>query len=169
MSADYEPRGSIFLYPFSATIMSTTGPSNLFCVTAPSNSRVALRELRLGQHTEFGDAQAELLSIILLSGSTSIGGGTAITGVNNKRYSGAATAASSVTGPSTTLGSTTSATLVLADSFNVAAGYLYRPPPIERIEIGLSQRLIVHCPSTPNDPITLNGTLVLQELGMTPQ
>lgn len=169
MYADYEPRGPIFNYPFSATVLSTGGPSNFWNVTAPSGSRVALREIRLGQYTEFGDAQAELLSIILMTGSTAIGSGSLITGVNPNRYSGAPTAGSSVTGPSTTLASTASATLVLADSFNVAAGWYYRPPILERIVLGLSQRLIVHCPSTPNDPITLNGTMVLQELGQTPQ
>ena len=37
MVADFEPRGPIFYYPFSGTILSTTGPTDLWNVTAPSN------------------------------------------------------------------------------------------------------------------------------------
>ena len=160
--------GPIFTYPFSAHSLSTGGPSDLWCVTAPSNSRLTVREVVIGQYSEAGDAQAEMLSISFLTGSTSTGGGTAISGINVKRYSGAASAGSSVTGPSTTLSSTASAALVRSDSFNVAAGYRYYPVPDERIEIGLSQRLAIRL-STPNDGITINGTLVLQQTGQTPQ
>ena len=169
---DIEHGGPIFTYPFNATAVSSaaTGGYDLWCVTAPSNSRLAVREIRIGQYSEFADAQSELLSILLLTGSTGISaGGSVITGQNLKRYSGAATAASSVTGPSTTLASTASASLLLADSFNVAAGWYYRPPQvIERPVIGLSQRLLVRM-SGVNDALTLNGTLTLQELGQTPQ
>ena len=160
--------GAVYTYPFSATVLSTAGPTDLWCITAPSNSRVAIREIRLGQYTEFGDAQAELLSLQIWTGSTAIGGGTTITGLNVKRFSGSLTASSSVTGPSTTIASTTSATVVLADSYNVAAGWYYKPEPDERIVIGLSQKLFVR-QTTPNDAITINGTLVIQELGQTPQ
>ena len=95
-----EPGGPIFYFPFSATAISSavTAGYDLFCATAPSNSRVALRAIKLGQHTEFADAQAELLSLLIMTGSTApSSGGAPITGVNAKRYSGAATAASSVT------------------------------------------------------------------------
>ena len=166
-----EPGGPIFYFPFLATAISSavTAGYDLFCATAPSNSRVALRAIKLGQHTEFADAQAELLSLLIMTGSTApSSGGAPITGVNAKRYSGAATAASSVTGPSTTLASTASATLVLPDSWNVAAGFLYRPPALERIEIGRSGRLIVRMGAVA-DGLTLNGFMVLQELGQTPQ
>ena len=164
MASFFEPGGPIFTYPFSATALSTTGNTDLWCVTAPSAARLAIREIRLGQYSDFGDAQAELLSLLYWTGSTAIGGGTAITGQNYKRYTGAATAASSVTGPSTTLASTTSAAVVIADVWNVAAPYLYIPKPDERIILGIGQRFNLRI-STPNDPLTLNGTLVLQDLG----
>lgn len=159
-----EPSGSVFNYPFSAAALTTAGPNDLFCITAPSNSRVVVREIRLGQYSEFGDAQAELLSLTLMTGSTAIGGGTVIAGYNVQRHSGAPTAGSSVTGPSTTIASTTSASLALADSYNVAAGWYYKPPLKERIVLEPSTRLILR-QSTPNDAITINGTLVLQEIG----
>lgn len=159
-----EPSGPVYTCPFSATAL-TTNPYDLWCVTSPSNSRVAIREIRLSQYSDAGDAQAELLSLSILTGSTSISsGGTVISPVNVKRFSGNVSAGSSVTGPSTTLASSTSATLVMADCWNVQAPYLYMPAWADRIVLGLSQRAVIRI-TAPNDALTVNGTLVLQELG----
>ena len=111
-----EPSGPIFTYSFTAHTLSTAGPSDVFTVTASTASRVSVREIRIAQFSEFGDAAAELLSLQFLVGSTLIGGGTAISAVNVLRHTGAPTAGSSVTGPSTTLASTASAVLGLVDS-----------------------------------------------------
>lgn len=162
------PAGPIFRYAFESTAISSVGSWDLWCITAPTNSRLAIREVRLGQFTEFGDAQAELLPIQFLIGSTAIAGGAGLTGRNVRAYSGAATAASSVTGPSTTLASTTSAYASMQDSFNVAAGFYWRPPEDERDIIGLGQRFVVRI-GPANDVLSLRGTLTLQELGQTPQ
>ena len=160
-----EPSGPIFNYPFSAVALSTAGPVDLFCVTAPSNSRVAVRGIRWGQHMDFGDAQAELLPITFWTGSTAIGGGTVIAGVNVQRHAGAPTAGSSVTGPLTTLASTTSATVALTNSWNIATGFHYKPGDFrERIVISPGTRFVARS-GTPNDAFTLSGTLVLQEIG----
>lgn len=159
-----EPSGPVYTCPFSATALSSN-PYDIFCVTAPSNSRVAIREVRLAQYSDFGDAQAELISLSILTGSTSISsGGPVITPVNVRRWSQNTSAGSSVTGPSTTLASTTSATLVLADCWNVAAPYLYQPAWADRVILGLSQRALIRI-TAPNDALTVNGTLVLQEIG----
>jgi hypothetical protein len=166
MHPKLEPGGAIYTATFSATALSSGQSYDLYVLTAPSNSRVAIREIRLGQFTEFGDAQAEVLGILLMTGSTSGGGGATLTPRNIAAYTGALTASSSVTGPSTTLASTTSAVLRLADSWNVAAGWFYKPDLRERLILGLNQRVVLRLASTPNDPITLNGTIVLQELGM---
>jgi hypothetical protein len=160
-----DAQGPIYTYSFSATSLSSGGPNDVFCVTAPSNSRLLVRELILGQTSDFGDAQAEVLSVTMLAKSTAIGGGSVITAVNKHLYTTAGVAAgSSVTGPSTTLASTASAVLFRADTWNVAAGYRYYPVPDERPVIGLSQRFVVRI-STPNDGLTANGTLVLQQIG----
>ena len=159
-----EPSGPVFNYAVSASALTTAGPSDLFCITAPSNSRVAVREIRIGQYTEFADAQAELLPLLIMTGSTAISAGTVLTGVNVRHHSGAPTAGSSVSGPSTTVASTASATVLLADSWNVAAGFYWKPDPIERVIIEPSARFVVRT-GTPNDALTLNATLVLQEIG----
>jgi hypothetical protein len=162
--------GPIFTYPFSATALTTAGPVDLWCVTAPSNSRLAVREIRIGQYSDAGDSEAEMLSITFMSGSTAPSSGTAITGRNINRYSTAITPAAntSVVGPSTTLASTTSADLIFADSFNAMGGFRYYPVPSERFIIGLSQRFVIRM-TVPNDALTINGTLMVQEVGQFPQ
>jgi hypothetical protein len=49
----------------------------------------------------------------------------------------------------------------------VAAGWWYRPDNIERLVLNPAQRLVIRL-GTPNDAMTLNGTLVFQEIGKTP-
>jgi hypothetical protein len=162
-----EHHGSIYTYAFNAAALSTAGPSDLWVVTAPSDSRLAIREIEVGQYSDAGDAQAEMVPLLFMTGSTSTGGGSAITGLNVRRYSGAAapsTNGGSVTGPSTTLASTASATVIRPASFNVMGGFRYYPVPNERLIIGLSQRFVLRL-GTPNDPLTVSGVLTLQELG----
>lgn len=161
-----ESGGSVFTAPFSAVAL-TTNAQDLFFVTAPSNSRVAIREIRLGQYSEFGDAEAELLSLTVMTGTTSVAAGSTITPRNVRSHSGAPTAGTSVSAPSTTLASTTSATVRLADVWNVAAGWWYNPPVAERLVLEPSQKAVLRM-TAPNDAMTVNGTLVFQEIGKVP-
>jgi len=165
-AAFLEPSGPVFTAPFSAQTL-TTNDQDLFCLTASTDSRVVIREIRLGQYTEFGDAQAELLSLTMMVGSTAASSGTAITPRNVKTHTGAPTAASAVLGPSTGLSSTASANVHWADSWNVAAGLLYSPLPPERMVIQPGEIFNLRM-TAPADTLTLNGTLVFQEIGKVP-
>lgn len=164
--SNYDPSGPVYTAPFSA-IALTTNAHDLWCLTASSSSRVVVREIRIGQYTEFGDAQAELLSLTVLTGSTAPSSGTAITPRNVQGHTGAPSADSSVIGPSATLASTTSAVARFADAWNVAAGYLYAPLPAERLVLNPSQCMVIRM-TAPNDALTMNGTLVFQEIGKVP-
>jgi hypothetical protein len=67
----------------------------------------------------------------------------------------------------TTVATFTAGVLVLSDTFNVATGWQYNPPPEDMI--GVSQAnggLVVRFGSTPADSITFTGTLVAEELGL---
>lgn len=158
------PAGPIFSAAFSAAAMSSAGPSDLFHITASGNARVAIKEIRLGQYSEFGDAQAELLSLLLLVGTTSAAVGSTITPRNILRHTGAPAAGTAVSAPSTTLSSTASATMMIADSWNVEAGYWLCPAPRDCIVLNPGQRAVLRM-STPNDPLSLNGTIMFQEIG----
>jgi hypothetical protein len=163
-SYDLEPSGPVYHFAFENVTLSTAGPSDLFCITAPSNSRVVVREIRLGQFSEFGDAQSELLSLRFLFGSTSVSSGATVTGANVQRHTGAPSAGSSVLAPSTTVASSASAAGGLADSWNVAGGWYYKPEIVERPVLAPGTRFALR-QSTPNDAVSLNGTIVLQEIG----
>lgn len=158
--------GPVYKAAFSATALSTN-PTDLFCLTAPSNSRVRIREIVFGQYSDFGDAEAEILSVLVMAGSTAPSSGSAITPQNVERHSGAPTASSSALGPSTTLASTASAEVMIADVVNMAAGWAYRPDMDECIVLEPSERLAVQV-SAPADAITANGTITFQEIGKIP-
>lgn len=162
-----EPSGPIFRAPFSAQAISTN-PYDMWFFTAPANSGVMIREIRMDQYSDFGDAQAELISLQWMINSTSTATGTAIVGVNvmKQQTSGPAvlTAGTSVAGPSTAIGSTTSVTVEWAGAWNVAAGFLFLPHPMERLRLkpggtGMLRML------SPQDALTMNGTITFQEIG----
>lgn len=158
--------GPVFTAPFSAVAL-TTNAQDMFFVTANSSSRVVIREIGIAQYSDAGDAEAEMLSMSILVGTTSVAVGSTITPRNVLRHTGAPTAGTAVSAPSTTLSSTASAVLMLADAMNVAAGWKYLPAECERIVLEPGQKAVVRM-SAPNDALTVNGTLTFQEIGKVP-
>ena len=163
---DEHSGGAVYTASFSAAAL-TTNDQDLFFLTAPANSKVAIREIRLGQYTEAGDAEAELLSLTLMRGSTSAAAGSTVTPRNVRGHAGAPIAGTAVSAPSTTLASTDSAALILADAWNVAAGWWFNPPAAERPVIEPAQTMLLRM-SAPADAMTMNGTVTFQELGKVP-
>lgn len=155
-------RGAVYTVPIDGHAF--TGATDMFCVTASTNTKVALREIRLGQYTEFGDAQAELLPIRIITGSTDTSGGGGVTPANVEGHTGAPAAISAALAPSASLASTASATVRWADSFNVAAGFLYSPLPMERLIVEPGETVVVRV-GAPADSVTINGTLIFEEIG----
>lgn len=158
--------GPVFTAPFSAVAL-TTNTQDMFFVTANSSSRVAIKEINIAQYSDAGDAEAEMLSMSILVGTTSLAVGSTITPRNVLRHTGAPTAGTAVSAPSTTLSSTASAVLMLADVMNVAAGWRYLPAECDRIVLNPGQKLAVRM-SAPNDALTVNGTMTFQEIGKVP-
>lgn len=156
--------GMIFKAAFSAIAVSLA--QDLWEVVAPAASRVRIREIRFGQYSDFGDAQAEIISVLILRGYTVAGsGGGTITpaGAAGSIFTGAA--ASTVLRNNTTVASGGSPVTLLADCMNVAAGFLYRPPLEEMDWLEAAERYVVRI-TAPADPITMNGMLVLEEMGI---
>ena len=157
---------AIFVATFAAVAVSAA--QDVFEIVAPASSRLVIREIRLGQYSDPGDAEAEMLSVQIIRGYTTSGsGGASVTPVNFSPVSGAATATATVERNNTTVASTGTGALLLADSFNIMGGWRYYPVPDERIEVGVSQRLVDRI-SAPADSLTMNGTLVFEEVGKVP-
>lgn len=150
------------IYTATFAAQAVSAASDLWEILAPASTPVALREIRIGQYTDFGDAAAELISIQIIRGYTTTGsGGAAVTPVCLKPWNTNA-AGSTVKRNNTTVAQDGTGAVLLADTFNVASGWWYRPPAQEFIMLSAATRLVVRI-TAPVDSITMNSTLVFEE------
>lgn len=161
----------VFSAAFAAVAVGAAA-QDVFEILASATSRLRIREIRLGQYSDAGDASAEMLSVQIIRGYTTPGeAGAAVTPINLQPWSRAASA--SVARNNTTLAQNGSPQILLADSFNVQAGF-YWPggdDPGKRdnfddgyIYVNVNQLLVVRI-TAPADELTMNGTLIFEEIG----
>lgn len=169
---------AIFTAVFNA--VAVTAAQDVFEITAPATSNVLIHDIKVGQYTDFGDAAAEILSILVIRGYTVSGsGGTLPTPSNLKTAYQAGvlisrSADSVVEANNTTVANTGSTMTLIADTFNIQAGWSLRDvlslpdrnrDPKSGIWLAPSERLVVRI-TAPADSITMNGTLVFEETGI---
>lgn len=153
--------GIRYAVPFSA--VAVTAQQDFFEINASSTRSLILHSIYITQNSDAGDAQDEMLSVLIKTGATTSGsGGTAPT---PQPLGGSGTAQFTAEVNNTT--KATAGTIVTkhADSFNVRAGWYYRPTPEERIELLGGGRLTVELATTPADSLTMNGTAIVEEIG----
>jgi hypothetical protein len=153
--------GNLYKIPFTATL--TTNPYDVIGITAPNNSQVVLRELLIGAvSTASKDRYLHCRAHRLSSTSA------AITPVQLLPQTSPApcVAGSVVTGPSSGLVSTASATLIHTDSWSAAfQSYVYcQDDPAMRPRCDVSQRLHIRL-SAPSTALAIVGTATIQEIG----
>ena len=163
---------TVFTAPFSAIAVSAA--QDVFELVAPANMRVRMLEIDIGQYSDFGDAQAEILSLTIHTGHTVSGsGGDTITPVNVNPYGAAA---GSTVERNNTTEAITSGTLWWATAFHVQAGFLWSPledaprgVPMGRrhLLIKPSQRMVIRI-TAPADELTMNGSILFEEIGKAP-
>lgn len=163
---------------YSAVIngIAATAAQDIFEIVAPSDAKVRINRIFVGQYTDFGDAQDELIPIEVIRGyETGGSGGGTITPAPFNPYVGAASAV--VERNNTTVASDSGSDdidFIAGETFNVRAGYLWKAPDAlhfmtrqqwEETQLILkpSQRLVVNI-GAPADSITLNATLEFEEL-----
>lgn len=160
--------GNIYTACFNA--VAITAAQDVFELVAPANSRVVLRGVIIGQYSDAGDAQDELLSVLIIRGHGTTGsGGSAPTPTHVRGIAGAPAAGSTVAANNTTVATTGSGSpkTLIADTFDVRFGWRYAPEECERIILAPSDRLVVRI-TAPADSITTNGTLIFEEIGKMP-
>lgn len=155
--------------------VAVTAPQDLFGLVLSATSRVAICRIEVGQYSDAGDAQSELLAYTLKrfsAAATTGSGGTSPTARNTKGHSGAKAAITTVRVNDTTqLTGGTSQTLV-AGAFNVQAGLLYAPKygtedqVDERITIEAGDKFAVSLDSAPADSLTMSGVITFEEIGL---
>lgn len=156
--------GRFYSVPFSA--VSVSAAQDLFEVLAASGKPFWLHEIIIAQSSDYGDAAAEGLSILIkkATGSyTSGSGGSTVTPAKHLTNDAAA-------GPTAEINNTTQAsagsgalTTIRAEAFNVQAGWQYLPTPETRIQFLPTEACVVSI-TAPADAVTMSGTLVFEEL-----
>ena len=144
--------------------VAVTAQQDFFAVQCTASVPVRLISCRIGQSSDAGDAQDEMLRIRIQRGMTSdgSGGGTVTPRPVDVLVGG--TAASTVRINDTTPASGGTIHVLLADVFNVRAGWIYMPVPEERIVCAVSTRIAIGLLTTPADSLTMSGALAFEEI-----
>ncbi len=123
-----------------------------------------IHEVRIGQSSDAGDADAEMLRVSWFRTTTLGTTGTAIVGVGLEP--GFGTALSNSVSAGATL--STSLTLMGSEAFNVQAGWLWLPTPLLQITVpAVATEGVVWQLSGSLDIITLHATVVWEEFAIT--
>lgn len=145
------------------TIAAASGDYDLFEIVPAANKPVEVVALSLGNKSEIGDAQDEMLAYSIVRGNTTSSNGTSATPQPTDPSDGAASFTAETVG-STPATAGTSVTL-LADTFNVRAGLMLVLPPEMRPKVSQANTgLYVRLTTAVADDLTLSGTLWVREL-----
>ena len=152
------------MYSVQFTGVAVTAQQDFFEINASTNRSLKIHSCYISQSSDAGDAQDEQLSILIKTGATTSGsGGSAPT--PSPLIAGGAAANFTAEANNTTKATAGTIVTAHADCFNVRAGWPYRPTPEERIELTGAGRLTVELGTTPADSLTMNGTIIIEEIG----
>lgn len=150
-------------YSVTFSAVSVSAAQDLFEVTMGSNKPIEIVGIELGQSSDAGDAQDELLQISVIRGyATSGSGGSSATPAALTGGDSAASFSAEVN--NTTLASTGSPVTLHTGCWNVRAGYINWFPEGARPAVAGTSPLVVRM-TAPADAITMSGTLFVREFG----
>lgn len=153
------------MYTASFSAVSVSAAVDCFEILAATGKPFVVHEVTLSQSSDYGDAAAEGLSVLVkrATGSyTSGSGGSTATPAKHLTNDAAA-------GPTAETNNTTQAsagsgalTTIRAEAFNVQAGWQYLPTPETRPFFLPTEALVVSI-TAPADAVTLSGSVVFEE------
>lgn len=148
-----------FSAPMDALAFTTA--TDIFECTVPSTCRMEVLQIRLGQTTDLGDAQEEVLRIGVYRGATAGSTGTALTEQPFVDSNDGAARVAVVANRGT---ASTGGTLIDVIPWNIRIpmNELYIPElrPIAEISTVLTYRLL----TAPTDSITISGSIIWREM-----
>jgi hypothetical protein len=156
--------GRRYYIPLPATAVSAA--IDLLEILAAAGKPFRLVSVKVSQSSDYGDAQAEGLSISIkrATGSyTSGSGGSTVTPAKQSTNDPAAGPTAETFNASQAAAGSGALTTIDSDAFNVQAGYLYLPPENDQ-PLFLPTEACVISMTVPNDSITVSGTAVIEEL-----
>ena len=148
-------------YALAFSAIAVSVQQDLVEITAPAAGAVRIHGIVLAQTSDHGDAAAEALQLLFIRGHATSGSvGASATPVLMSTKSGAAASICEIN--NTTIASTGSPLNLLADAWNVQAGYQIWFPPEMQPVLRNSERGVLR-QSAPVDAITQSGTIYFTE------
>lgn len=144
------------------TVAAASGDVDLFELDAATDKPIELVAVTFGQSTELGDVAEEQLRIAIIRGHSTTGNGTAATPRPLSGADGAASATAKTNGA--TIASAGTALTLVADTFNVRAGWQWGPQP-QGMGIWTSgaDLLVVRLMAAVADDVAMSGTATFIE------
>ena len=158
--------GRSFTVSFEA--VAVTAEVDFFELLVPSTSVLRLIEVHIGQESEEGDAQAEVLAYKIVYGAGSVTSGSGgSTSTPTPTQEGFGSSGVTVETNNTTKMTAGSGTLTTkwSDAFHVAAGLHWPPKPKMELEVSPGERITIELAEAPADSITFNGTVGFELIG----
>lgn len=153
--------GRVYAVPFAA--VAITAAQDLVEISPADDKPVELIGWHIGQTTDAGDAQDELLQITVIRGHTSSGsGGSSVTPAPLSPNDAAAGFAAEIN--NTTIASAGTTATLFASAWNVRAGSDVWLPEDVRPRASQANTTLVVRMSAPADSITTNGVFWVREL-----
>jgi len=152
------------LYSVTIDNVAATTAVDFFELTPADDKPIIIHEIRIGQSTEISDAQEEMLRVSIIRGYTASGSGGATPTPAPLIFEDTAAGCTADT-MNSTVATTGTAVILVADTFNVRSGWLYVPTPECRIRVGQGNTtVVVRLVAAPTDSITFSGTIIFEEL-----
>ncbi len=150
------------MYTASFAEVAVTAAQDFFQLLASGTVGFKVHSIRIGQSSDAADAQAEMLPITIGRSDMTVNGSGGST-ITPALHSPGSSAAATVAEANNTTVSTV-VTVVVADTFNVQAGWLYLPTPDEQILILPTEGLVVTLEAAPDDSLTVSGSITFEEI-----
>jgi hypothetical protein len=153
----------IYTVPFSFT--GTDGTLDLVALVAHATKQCVLIGFEVGQSSDVGDAQEEIIQVKVRSGQTVAGsGGSAVTPTPTDPVGGVASGFTARMADTTQAGTGT-----IVDHYqynwNIRQALNVILPEQWQVIFGAGRRLTIECISAPADSLTITGYAVVQEIG----
>ncbi len=147
------------MYSVSFTEIAVTAQQDLFQIEANTVPAV-IHAVYLSQSSDFGASNQEGLSILIRRVTDDL---TNVTAEAQLDLGDAVALADLNVNDTTEL--TTGAATIHSEAWNIVQSYIYLPPPELRIVIQVGDVVVVNLNTTPNDELTMSGTLYFEEMG----
>jgi hypothetical protein len=150
--------GIMYSVDFDFTHVTTA--SDCVNLSPAANDFVVLHSVRISQTDLEGDSNAAMMDVVIARVAGDGSGGTADAAAL-PHMEGAPTKTTTVrTGDTTAAGSQS---VIIADAWNVQAGWLYIPTPEERIVVSATSNLVVSL-GVPDASTAIVGTVTFEEI-----